>query len=1076
MALTENLTPLMVTKNATYKTVEGVTYFKLKSEFEGDYTKHCGLLGEEIDENFYFLRGYDIDNITIDEKRNLIITRIDKDYAPIVVNIGEKLGQTEFKFNKDNGIITVIYPDGTTSTMEGFLVEGKDIRIATDMTLDGNGTMYNPLRISPIETTGTLAPANEYFDITNGSNMPEGKGKGYRVVTKEKIDNFGCLYPFSAVKKIQDKLTETGSQWRVPTKEDWDELLNAFECKENRNHNSKKNSWLGNSAGRALKSFNLWIKHEILPTETPTYGEDIAGLSIYPLGIGPDRNEILDDDNSDIEGFGKIVGMWANTLVDDGNAYVKLFGYNSGKVDQDTYGEGSRMSIRLVKDYTYSNFNEIENILGFPYPTELVYGPYEDCPYAKIWTKINFYSDAETLDGIRSNEWSAVTDSDRGVEIVYFINEWDGTEWRKKPMKNGDSVVIIDREGKPYHEWRIIDGELIDTTEALVEEFKKDFTEVREDIAELSATTKELVQFYGSVVEAVNEFSASTVAEIERLDGRVDVFSAATVDFSASTVAEIERLDDADETLGEAIETEHSERIAADAVLNTQIEENIAKIIPVTENLEANVLEEYVLKNTKGEELGSHIKIYKDSALVGAEINYKGATSVSQKEDGTFEFTYSADVDKDYEYLYLIYRNENSGLSLVGIDFEKFLMETEEGFGIKIVDHKININIKSDEKYLTVSEKGLQTINIDETIETAVDALTAIDEYISGLTTEFSASTVSEIARLDEKINAETDRSVSKDVEIDAEIKNIKDFNNTLNDKVDAEIAKKVNDVFYDRGNSVIKLKFADGSYSEGFDSSEFVIDGMLDKVSFDNNTNEIKFVWNTAAGNTEFIVPLDKFVDQYSVADDSISFLKISDDNKVSAIVDGGNGFSNTLATTDFVKDSVNEGVNTVREEITNYIDAQDEVISNKIDVLNGDTNTVGSVSYTVKKKFNDAILTDGAPITSTSIEEANKVHSLVRKIDVNGEYIYFVSSDASDMYYESKSGEVKLSDYITSMENRIKELENRLDNLGNDIDSTIKNIIKSYIVGTENEIKVVENEDKLKIGFDDNAIFGEI
>jgi SepF-like predicted cell division protein (DUF552 family) len=106
-----------------------------------------------------------------------------------------------------------------------------------------------------------------------------------------------------------------------------------------------------------------------------------------------------------------------------------------------------------------------------------------------------------------------------------------------------------------------------------------------------------------------------------------------------------------------------------------------------------------------------------------------------------------------------------------------------------------------------------------------------------------------------------------------------------------------------------------------------------------------------------------------------------------------------------------------------------------------------------------------------------------LVRKIDVNGEYIYFVSSDASDMYYESKNGEVKLADYITSMEaknveleNRVKELEDRLANLGNDIEGTIKNIIKSYVVGTTNEIKVVEEEDKLKIGFDDNAIFGEI
>ena len=59
----KNLTPLTSNNNATYKVVDGVTYFKLKSEFDGDYTKHCGLLGEEIDENFYFLRGYDIDSI-----------------------------------------------------------------------------------------------------------------------------------------------------------------------------------------------------------------------------------------------------------------------------------------------------------------------------------------------------------------------------------------------------------------------------------------------------------------------------------------------------------------------------------------------------------------------------------------------------------------------------------------------------------------------------------------------------------------------------------------------------------------------------------------------------------------------------------------------------------------------------------------------------------------------------------------------------------------------------------------------------------------------------------------------------
>lgn len=561
MALKEKQTSLMASNNATYKTVEGVTYFKLKSEFEGDYTKHCGLLGEEIDENFYFLRGYDIESFEFDDNKNLIIRRVDKDYPPIVINMEDTIEHPTFEFDKENGEITVTYPDGTIKVMGGFFVEGRDVRIATDSTLNGNGTIYNPLRLSPIEATGTFAPADEYFDLTEGAKMPEGKGKGYRVVTKEKIDNFGCLYPFDAVKKLQEKLTETGSQWRVPSKKDWDELLNALECPEDRNHSANTCTWLGRFAGAGLKSANLWKEHPTLPTEDPTNGQDVRGLTIYPLGITPDRNEILNDDNYDAEGFGKIAGMWTSTINDEGNAYVKMFGYNSAKVDQDTYGEGARMSIRLIKEYAYDNFNEIETILGFPYPTELVYGIHDDAPYVKIWTKINLYSDAETLGGIRSEEWSAVTDSDKGVKIIYFINEWDGTEWHKKPMENGDSVVIIDCEDKPYHEWRVIEGELIDTAEALVEEFKKDFAEVREDIAELSATTKELVQFSGWVGETINEFSAATeehinridatvaefsaatVAEVTRLDGKVDELSATTEAFSASTVAEVARLD-----------------------------------------------------------------------------------------------------------------------------------------------------------------------------------------------------------------------------------------------------------------------------------------------------------------------------------------------------------------------------------------------------------------------------------------------------------------------------------------------------------------------------------------------------
>ena len=474
---------LLRTNNATYKNVDGVTYFKLRSEFSGDYTKNCGLLGEEIDENFYFLRGYDIESIYVDSDRNLIIERVDKDYDPIKVKIGEELGKDTFRFDKETGTIYITYPDGTVAKMDGFLVAGKDIKMATDSTISGDGTIFNPLRISPVDITGTYGPADEYFDITESKIMPEGKGKGYRIVTKEKIDNFGCLYSLDEMKRIQSELENEMSQWRVPTKQDWDELLNAMEVNpEYRNHSSKSNKWLGQVAGSALKSVNLWREFDAIKKEEMSVkGQDVVGMSILPLGIGPDRNEVLNEEDFDLEGFEKLGGFWTNTEDGTGNNYVKLFAYNSAQVDQDTYGEGAKLSVRLVKEYNYDNYNEVEEILGLPYTTKLVYGICEDMPYVKIWTDINVYLYSPNF-GVRSEEWNVVTDSDRGVKTVYFINEWDGLKWHKKLMNEAYSVVIKKYEDKPNHEWRVINGELIDTLDDIMNAFSDTINELNQKI------------------------------------------------------------------------------------------------------------------------------------------------------------------------------------------------------------------------------------------------------------------------------------------------------------------------------------------------------------------------------------------------------------------------------------------------------------------------------------------------------------------------------------------------------------------------------------------------------------------
>ena len=286
---------------------------------------------------------------------------------------------------------------------------------------------------------------------------------------------------------------------------------------------------------------------------------------------------------------------------------------------------------------------------------------------------------------------------------------------------------------------------------------------------------------------------------------------AAEASLSGSIETEIARAIAAEASLSGSIDTERLERIESDENLQQQISDNIASVIQVTENLGSNVREEYVLKNAKGEELGSHIKVYKDSALVGAEVNFKGATGVTINEDGKFVFSYDVDMDKEVEYLYLVYRNENGGLNLVALDFENFLMENEEGFGIKIIDHRITINIKSDEKYLKVTENGLQTNNIDEAINDAVKSASeevnakiddeiqrsiAADTYISGVTADFSAATVHEFVLTNSAITMESERAIASELSLSAsietEITRAIEAENILSGAVDSERTERI--------------------------------------------------------------------------------------------------------------------------------------------------------------------------------------------------------------------------------------------------------------------------------------------
>lgn len=92
----------------------GVTYNRLISDYDGDLTKECGLTVNEVDSNFYFLRGSDLEHVNINEDKTIITfnfvngKKIDvplsQTFSEINERIDEIIDEIVLLGNNDNNI------------------------------------------------------------------------------------------------------------------------------------------------------------------------------------------------------------------------------------------------------------------------------------------------------------------------------------------------------------------------------------------------------------------------------------------------------------------------------------------------------------------------------------------------------------------------------------------------------------------------------------------------------------------------------------------------------------------------------------------------------------------------------------------------------------------------------------------------------------------------------------------------------------------------------------------------------------------------------------------------------------
>ena len=207
---------------------------------------------------------------------------------------------------------------------------------------------------------------------------------------------------------------------------------------------------------------------------------------------------------------------------------------------------------------------------------------------------------------------------------------------------------------------------------------------------------------------------------------------------------------------------------------------------------------------------------------------------------------------------------------------------------------------------------------------------------------------------------------------------------------------KLKNEITLALNDNVLELKGKDNALVASMDLSQFAIDGMVNSVSYDEQTHTITIAWNTDAGITQTKINLSSLIDIYTAGNgiqvegnvirakldpQSQSFLTISENGiKLSGIVGS--------------EIEIGEGVN----------DAE----GNQVDKTNKISSVLDTIFTTIKTVRDNAISVegDGKGVTVTS-EEGNstrkKVSLLTEKVSdntVNDGHIEIVNDSADGVY----------------------------------------------------------------------------
>jgi len=190
--------------------------------------------------------------------------------------------------------------------------------------------------------------------------------------------------------------------------------------------------------------------------------------------------------------------------------------------------------------------------------------------------------------------------------------------------------------------------------------------------------------------------------------------------------------------------------------LTDEVNVNKVKVELVTDDLEPNVREAYIITNANGIQLGETIKIYRDSSLLSVEY-------VTEDDHGV-----------EGKYLKVTYLLEDGTTMSTYIDLSALIVDAQYTDGLESEGGVVKVKIDNEsDDYLTVSEDGVKISGVADAINTLTNANSQLSATVRSNKAELEGADAQIWTALGDEVNARTnsDRELQSNIDVEAEVR-----------------------------------------------------------------------------------------------------------------------------------------------------------------------------------------------------------------------------------------------------------------------------------------------------------------